>query len=71
MNRLLQVAGTFALIAIGLYFGVAVLNVGVDILDELFRWLRYRFLPGAIWTVVIGAVLWVLWGLVSRNGRLS
>lgn len=70
MNRLLNVLGVIALCVIGLYVGAAALDVVGDILYDLWWWTRRDLLPGLIWAVVIGAVLWVGWGLVSRNGRV-
>ena len=70
MNRLITALGWMALIGIGLYVGLALLDVGLEILDDLFYWMRRKLLPGLVWSAVIGAVIWVGWGLVSRNGRV-
>jgi len=69
MNRLISVVGVIALCIIGLYVGRAALYVVWDISRDLWWWMRYDLMPGLIWAAVIGAVLWVGWGLVSRNGR--
>ena len=70
MNRFVTALGWMALIVICLYFGRAALFAVWDVFDDLFYWTRWKLLPGLIWAAVIGAVIWVGWGLVSRNGRV-
>ncbi|MEL7142084.1 MAG: hypothetical protein AAFY33_05860 [Cyanobacteria bacterium J06643_4] len=70
MNRLLKVAGAIALAVLGLYLGLAILDAGLEIFSDLWWWTRYKLVPGLLWASAIGAVLWVGWGLVSRNGKV-
>ncbi len=70
MNRLISVVGVMALCIIGLYVGRAALYVVWDISRDLWWWMRYDLMPGLIWVAVIGAVLWVGWGLAARSGRV-
>ncbi|MBE9061782.1 hypothetical protein [cf. Phormidesmis sp. LEGE 11477] len=70
MNRLITVLGTLALIVICLYAGLALLDVGLDISRGLWYWMRYDLLPGLVWAIGLGAIIWVIWGLVSRNNRI-
>lgn len=71
MNRLVEFVGTIAIIGICLYFGIALFNAGLEFTSDLWWWARRKFFPGLGSAVVIGGVIWVGWGLVSRNGRVG
>lgn len=61
MNTFLKVLGSIALIVIGCWLGVALLQAGLEVTGDLFYWFRRKLLPGLIWAIIIGLGLLFSW----------
>ncbi len=61
MQQVFNVIAIVALVIIGLYVAAVALDSLFDLTNELYWWLRYRVLPGALRIAGIGLVAWVIW----------
>ncbi|MEM9807956.1 MAG: hypothetical protein AAF959_22035 [Cyanobacteria bacterium P01_D01_bin.56] len=68
MNRFLSFLGVIALVIAGLW--VARLAIGAldDVLWSMTRWMRWRVLPGIMWTIVLGALFYGATQFFGRRG---
>lgn len=69
MNSILKVLGVGALILLGLYAGLAMLDAAVDIADDFFYWLRYDIFPALIWFSLFGAAAYLIYKFAREVNR--